>query len=40
MIAIPNLRHLEHAHTAELAGCVRAHGMAVAEWVILPALDR
>jgi hypothetical protein len=34
------LRHLEHAHTAELVSCVRAHGMASAEWVIPRGLDR
>lgn len=34
------LRHLEHAHAGELAGCVRAHGMATAEWVIPRGLDR
>jgi hypothetical protein len=34
------LHHLEHGHMKELVGCVRAHGMARAEWVIPRGLDR
>jgi hypothetical protein len=34
------LRHLEHGHMGELVGCVRAHGMTRAEWVIPRGLDR
>jgi hypothetical protein len=34
------LRHLEHGHMGELVRCVRAHGMAGAEWVIPRGLDR
>jgi hypothetical protein len=34
------LRHLEQAHMADLVGCVRAHGMATADWVIPHGLDR
>jgi hypothetical protein len=34
------LRHLEHGHMDELVGCVRAHGMTRAEWVIPRGLDR
>ena len=34
------LHHLEHGHMGELVGCVRAHGMARAEWVIPRGLDR
>jgi hypothetical protein len=34
------LRHLEHAHTAELVSCVRAHGITTAEWVVPRGLDR
>jgi hypothetical protein len=34
------LRHLDHAHTADLVSCVRAHGLASAEWVIPRGLDR
>jgi hypothetical protein len=31
---------LEHAHSAELVSCVRAHGMPQADWVIPRGLDR
>src|SRR5580692_8778267 len=34
------LHHLEHGHMGELVGCVRAHGMTRAEWVIPCGLDR
>ena len=34
------LHHLEHGHMGELVGCVRAHGMARAEWVVPRGLDR
>jgi hypothetical protein len=34
------LRHLERRHMADLVGCVRAHGMAGADWVIPSGLDR
>ncbi len=34
------LHHLEHGHMGELVGCVRAHGMTRAEWVIPRGLDR
>jgi hypothetical protein len=34
------LRHLEHGHMADLVGCVRAHGMPEADWVIPQGLDR
>jgi hypothetical protein len=34
------LHHLEHGHMGELVGCVRAHGLARAEWVIPRGLDR
>jgi hypothetical protein len=34
------LRHLERGHMAELASCVRAHGMPQADWVIPRGLDR
>ena len=34
------LRHLENCHMAELAACVRAHGMPAAECVVPRALDR
>jgi hypothetical protein len=34
------LRHLEHGHMDELVGCVRAHGMTRADWVIPRGLDR
>ena len=34
------LRHLEHAHMAELIRCVRAHGMLRTDWVIPRGLDR
>jgi hypothetical protein len=37
----PNvLRHLEHGHMAELTGCVRAHGLVQADWVVPRGLDR
>jgi hypothetical protein len=34
------LRHLEHCHLSDLIGCVRAHGMPQADWVIPRGLDR
>jgi hypothetical protein len=34
------LTHLEHGHMTELIGCVRAHGMPQADWVIPRGLDR
>lgn len=34
------LHHLEHGHMRELVRCVRAHGMALADWVIPRGLDR
>jgi hypothetical protein len=34
------LSHLEHGHLADLVGCVRAHGMTSAEWVVARGLDR
>ncbi len=34
------LRHLEHGHMADLVGCVRAHGLHQADWVIPRGLDR
>ena len=34
------LRHLERRHMTELVGCVRAHGITTAEWVIPRHLDR
>jgi hypothetical protein len=34
------LRHLEDAHMTELVECVRAHGLAEAEFVLAQALDR
>ncbi len=34
------LRHLEQRHMAELIGCVRAHGMTAADWIIPCGLDR
>ena len=34
------LEHLENGHMAELAGCVRAHGLVEADWVIPRGLDR
>jgi hypothetical protein len=34
------LRHLEHGHMADLVGCVRAHGMPEADWIIPQGLDR
>jgi hypothetical protein len=34
------LRHLEHSHMAELVGCVRAHSITDAEYVIPQRLDR
>jgi hypothetical protein len=34
------LHHLKHGHMAELVGCVKAHGMPQAEWVIPRSLDR
>jgi hypothetical protein len=34
------LHHLKHGHMAELVGCVRAHGMPQAEWVVPRGLDR
>jgi hypothetical protein len=34
------LRHLEHGHMPELVRCVRAHGLAEADWVIPRNLDR
>ena len=39
-IAPAVLRHLEHGHMPELIGCVRAHGMTQADWVIPRGLDR
>jgi hypothetical protein len=34
------LHHLEHGHMDELIRCVRAHGLARADWVIPRGLDR
>jgi hypothetical protein len=34
------LRHLERCHMAELVGCVQAHGITAAEYVIPRGLDR
>ncbi|HEX6452738.1 MAG TPA: hypothetical protein VF060_25170 [Trebonia sp.] len=34
------LRHLERCHMTDLVGCVRAHGITAAEWVIPRRLDR
>jgi hypothetical protein len=34
------LRHLERGHMTELVGCVRAHGLVAADWVIPRGLDR
>jgi hypothetical protein len=34
------LEHLENGHMAELTGCVRAHGLVHADWVIPRGLDR
>ena len=34
------LRHLEDGHMGELVRCVRAHGLALADWVIPRGLDR
>jgi hypothetical protein len=34
------LRHLEDCHVAELVGCVRAHGLIEAEYVVPVSLDR
>lgn len=34
------LRHLEHGHMSELVGCVRAHGLPLADWVVPRGLDR
>jgi hypothetical protein len=34
------LEHLENGHMAELTGCVRAHGLVEADWVIPRGLDR
>jgi len=34
------VHHLEQGHMSELVGCVRAHGMTRAEWVIPRGLDR
>jgi hypothetical protein len=34
------LHHLEHGHMGELVRCVRAHGLAQAEWVVPRGLDR
>ena len=34
------LRHLEQGHMSDLIGCVRAHGMRQADWVIPHGLDR
>jgi len=39
-VAPAAVRHLEHGHLAELIGCVRAHGMNQAEWVVPRGLDR
>jgi hypothetical protein len=39
-VAAGAVRHLEHGHMAELMGCVRAHGMHQAEWVVPRGLDR
>jgi len=39
-VAAGVLRHLESGHMAELIGCVRAHGLAQADWVIPRGLDR
>jgi hypothetical protein len=37
----PNvLRHLEREHMAELTGCVQAHGLVQADWVVARGLDR
>jgi hypothetical protein len=34
------LHHLGHGHMGELVGCVRAHGVTRAEWVVPRGLDR
>jgi hypothetical protein len=34
------LRHLEKGYMTELVGCVRAHGLDAADWVIPRGLDR
>jgi hypothetical protein len=34
------LRHLERCHMTDLVGCVQAHGITTAEWVIPRRLDR
>jgi hypothetical protein len=39
-VAPSAIRHLEHGHMTELIGCVRAHGMEQAEWVMPRGLDR
>lgn len=39
-VAASVLRHLEHGHMAELVGCVRAHGLTEADWVMPRGLDR
>jgi heme iron utilization protein len=39
-VAPSAIRHLEHGHMTELIGCVRAHGMDEAEWVVPRGLDR
>jgi hypothetical protein len=39
-VATGAVRHLERGHMAELIGCVRAHGMDQAEWVVPRGLDR
>jgi hypothetical protein len=39
-VATAAVRHLERGHMAELIGCVRAHGMEQAEWVMPRGLDR
>jgi hypothetical protein len=39
-VAAGILHHLEHGHVNELVRCVRAHGVARAEWVVPHGLDR
>jgi hypothetical protein len=39
-VAASAIGHLERGHMAELIGCVRAHGMDQAEWVVPRGLDR
>jgi hypothetical protein len=39
-VAADAVRHLERGHMAELMGCVQAHGMHQAEWVVPRGLDR